>query len=44
MLLDREAASLLVGELDRGCPLGTGLVRPMWHVGGTAADEERFRI
>ena len=20
---------------DRGCPLGTGVVRPMWHAGGT---------
>ena len=20
---------------DRGCPLGTGIVRPMWHAGGT---------
>lgn len=21
---------------DRGCPLGTGLVRPMWHANGMA--------
>jgi len=26
--------------VDRGCPLGTGVVRPMWHAGGTAADDE----
>jgi hypothetical protein len=30
---------------DRGCPLGTGVVRPMWHEGGTAAEEElRFEL
>jgi hypothetical protein len=27
------------GDSDRGCPLGTGVVRPMWHAGGTAAEE-----
>jgi hypothetical protein len=28
------------GERDRSCPLGTGLVLPMWHVSGTATEVE----
>ena len=24
-------------EIDRGCPLGTGVVRPIWHASGTQA-------
>jgi len=24
-----------------GCPLGTGVVRPIWHAGGTAGEDER---
>jgi hypothetical protein len=35
-LLERAAASSSVDERDRGCPLGTGVDRPMWHAGGTA--------
>jgi hypothetical protein len=26
-------------ESDRGCPLGTVRVRPMWHASGTAGEE-----
>jgi hypothetical protein len=29
-----------VSDSDRGCPLGTGVVRPMWHAGGTAGEEK----
>jgi hypothetical protein len=25
--------------VDRDCPLGTVLVRPMWHASGTAGEE-----
>src|SRR4029453_14257307 len=30
-----------VREDDRGCPLDTGVVRPMWHAGGTAGEDQR---
>jgi hypothetical protein len=34
MLLEREAPGRRQVASDRGCPLGTGFVRPMWHEGG----------
>jgi len=30
-------------ENDRGCPLDTGLGRPMWHASGTACENEVAR-
>jgi hypothetical protein len=28
---------------DRGCPVGSGIVRPMWHAAGTTEGKERPR-
>jgi hypothetical protein len=29
------------GGVDRGCPLGTGIVRPVWHANGTDGNHQR---
>jgi hypothetical protein len=43
MLLERGWPAHQGGGVDRGCPLGTGLVRLMWHAGGTASEGKRVR-
>ena len=43
MLVERETTSSSMSDGDRGCPPGTGLVRLMWHVGGTAGDNADAR-
>jgi hypothetical protein len=35
MLVERERPAHQARGVDRGCPLGTAVVRPMWHVSGT---------
>jgi hypothetical protein len=35
MQQEREAPAQRSDGSDRGCPLGTGVVRPMWHAAGT---------
>ena len=37
MLEEREAPGQRPRESDRGCPLGTVIDPPMWHVSGTGA-------
>ena len=42
-LLDGRSPAHRWSKSDRGCPLGTGLVRPMWHADGTARWSWRSR-
>jgi hypothetical protein len=39
-LLQRETPAQRPGESDRGCPLGTEFVPPLWHAGGTAGKHD----
>jgi hypothetical protein len=38
-LLEGETASSSAEDSDRGCPLGTGVVRPVWHANGMTGAE-----
>jgi hypothetical protein len=40
-LVERETPAQRPGESDRGCPLGTVLVPPLWHASGTAGEYGR---
>src|SRR5918994_5972479 len=39
LLVRRGRPGQWSGGSDRGCPLDTGVVRLMWHVGGTAGED-----
>jgi hypothetical protein len=39
-LVEHEMRGQRQGDSDRGCPLRTGLARPMWHASGTAGEDE----
>ena len=41
MLVEGETTSSSAGDSDRGCPLDTGIVRPMWHACGTDGKDQR---
>jgi hypothetical protein len=40
MLAERRLPAHGRRESDRGCPLGTVRIRPIWHAGGTAGEDE----
>jgi hypothetical protein len=41
MLAERETPGQRPDGSDRGCLLGTGVDRLLWHAGGTAREDER---